>query len=297
MKSRRPQQKTKREKRKIRKKIVLIILAVLIIIGTGAYVMNHEYLKLEQIEIRGQKTLIADDVTEATQSYLDSKYFWIFSKSNIFIFNRAQLKKKLTETFPKIENIEVNVEGAEKVIVTIGERSAHSLWCIDKEYESVFDEECYFADSGGLLYARAPYFSGSIYMKMFIEPYEEGEYIGSQVKDEGEFNELFEFLNQLEENFPMKIAETGFDNFRDVRISLSRINNVVYPERRVTLLYNEKDDYETILRNVGIVLDLEEFQEEFNLYSSRLESIDVRFEDRIFYTFTPIDISIDSESE
>lgn len=294
MKSKRPQQKTRREKRRFRKKAIYIFISIFVIILTGIYVMNHDYLKLEGVEIKGQKTLIATDVEAEVETYLSGKYLWLLPRSNIFLFNKDALEQKLSESFPKISDINVSVDGAETVVVTVGERSAHSLWCVNQEYENIFDEECYFADEGGLLYAQAPYFSGNIYLKFFIQPFaDDVEYIGTYIKTDPEFRELFVFLEELEKQLPLKIERVYFDEFEDVRIQISRLNNVVYPEKEVFIYYNEQDKYETILRNIGITLDFKEFKDSFRQEPEKLESIDVRFDGRVFYTFTPID----SESE
>lgn len=294
MKSKRPQQKTRREKRRLRKKILYISLAIITIFLTGLYVMNHQYLKLQNIEIKGQKTLIAADVEKVANDYLQKKYLWLLPRSNIFLFNQKGLERMLSEDFPKIDDINVSVDGAEKVVISIGERSAHSLWCVNQEYENIFDEECYFADNEGLLYARAPYFSGDVYLKFFIQPFDKEEsYIGSKVKSSKEFDRLFLFLAELENQFSLKIERAYFDDFGDVRIQISRLNNIIYPEKEVFIYYNQQDTYEIILRNIGIILDFKEFKNTFKKQSDKLESIDVRFDGRIFYTFTPID----SESE
>lgn len=299
VKSKRPQQKTRREKRQFRKKTIMLSFSLIIIILTSVYVMNNRYLRLEQIEITGQKTLISSDVKQVAEDYLDKKYLWLFPRSNVFLFNRNALENKLRESFPKINNINVSLDAAETIIISIGERSAHSLWCVNRIYENPFDEECYFADESGLLYARAPYFSGNVYMKIFIEPFDENQnYIGSQVRDEQSFNELFTFLDTLSSEFPLRIGRVYFDEFDDVRVQISRLNNIIYPRREVFIRYNQNESYETVLRNIGITLDFKEFKQEFNEHSQDLQSIDVRFDRRIFYTFAPIEETvIDSDLE
>src|SRR5690606_30026068 len=103
--------------------------------------------------------------------YLDDSFLEVIPYDNLLVLDISTIEDNLKETFPKIENIDVDVDNGDTVMVHIGERSAHSLWCIDREYESLFEEECYFADSEGLLYARAPYFSGTVYMKIYIPEY------------------------------------------------------------------------------------------------------------------------------
>jgi len=289
MKSKRPQQKTRREKRRFRKKAIIMFSSLVVILGTFIYVMNHSFLKLDTVIIEGQKTLIETDVLVEVESYLSQKDLFVFPQSNIFFFRDHFLENKLQEKFPKINEINVSVKDAEEIIITIGERSAHSLWCINKEYESIFDQECYFADPGGVLYARAPYFSGTIYLKLFILPQEIDNYVGMNINNQIDFDGLFDFLYELESEYDLRIERVYFDEFDDVRIQLARLGTTLYQNKDVSILYNSLDDYETIFRNIGITLGFDEFNNAFRDRPQSLESIDVRFDGRIFYTFTPLE--------
>jgi hypothetical protein len=67
------------------------------------------------------------------------------------------------------------------------------------------------------------------------------------------------------------------------------VGNTLYQNQDVFILYNSLDDYETILRNIRITLGFDKFKDTLRDRPQSLESIDVRFDGRIFYTFTPIE--------
>lgn len=290
MKQKRPQQKTRREKKRFKKKFFIYLFSIFIIIWAFIYAMNHPYLRLGGLRINGQKTLIQSDIESSVRRNIDTKILGIIPRDNMFFFRNSFLESYLKKEFPKINNIEVSVDDAEDIIITICERSAHSLWCLNKEFEFEFNEECYFADETGLLYARAPYFSGNIYLKLFILPEEnKQDYIGTFIKDTEGFILLFNFLDQIEQNHSLRIDRVYFNEFNDVKITIARLEDTLYPDKKVYIHYNQSDSYEKILRDIGITLNFKEFREEFAKRSERLESIDVRFDGRIFYTFTPIE--------
>ena len=287
--TKRAQRKTKREKKRFKKKTILFIIALAAIVVSFFVIMNNDYLAIENVSITGQKTLIEEDINSVVDSYLAERFISLIRKDNILVLNTNQVKRRIEITFPKIEDISVRINDGDQLLITIGERSAHSLWCVDREYESVFDEECYFADKNGLLYAQAPYFSGNVYMKFFITPSkEEKNYVGSSVDVVNSFKDFFIFLETLEERYPIDIERVLFDNFGDVFIELSRVRTVTYSKTNPAILYNQSDDYEKVIRNIGIVFDFEEFEKDFTHRPSALESIDVRFDGRVFYSFTPI---------
>ena len=287
--NKRPLQKTRREKRRFKKRTILRTLSILAIVGSFFSIMNNDYLAIEDITIQGQKTIIETDITTVVRTYLSEYLFAVLPRDNILILNTNEVQRRIEAAFPRIEDIDVTIEDGDTLSITIGERSAHSLWCVHRDYESVFDEECYFSDSEGLLYARAPYFSGNVYMKFFMEPKEEAfVYVGSSVDVVDSFNDFFVFLKNIEEQYPITIERVFFEDFDDVALELSSVRSVTYEETKPQILYNQSDSYEKIMRNVGIVLNFETFEKDFTYRPSALESIDVRFDGRVFYTFTPI---------
>lgn len=280
----RPQKKTRREKKRFKKKTLVLVLLAFTIVGSFFYVMNNDYLAIEQVKISGQKTIIKNDVLNVVDDYLGGHHVFI-RRDNLLFLNTHAVKKQIQATFPKIEDIDISVEGGDTLIIVIGERSAHSLWCINREYESVFDEECYFADTTGLLFARAPYFSGHVYMKLFIEPREDEVYVGTTVDAVPSFVDFFHFLDTLETSYPMSIKHVVFQDFGDVVITLNRLYTQQYNNHIPVIIYNKKTDYPTIIRDIGVVLDFDSFKKEFSENASRLDSIDVRFRNKALYTF------------
>ncbi|MFT6361428.1 MAG: hypothetical protein ACJAV6_000266 [Candidatus Paceibacteria bacterium] len=293
MVNKRQAQKTRREKKRGKKKTIVSIIALFVVVANTYYIMNHEYLAIDRVIIEGQRTLIEDDVREAISEYLAERPLGLLRRDNVIFLNTNKVQRSIKKALPKIEDIDIRIEDGDTLMVTIGERSAHSLWCLNKDYESIFDEECYFADQDGLLYSRAPYFSGSVYMKFFTEPvYDEEEveinYIGTEVEVVDSFVDFFDFLELLESEYLLDVTRVFFDEFDDVSLEISRLHNKIYFDTKPMILYNQSDSYKKIGRNIGVVLSFEDFEKDFTYRPSALESIDVRFDGRVFYTFTPI---------
>lgn len=287
MKSKRPQKKTRREKKRLKKKAIIVVSSILIIIASFFYIMNHEYLAISEVHVLGQRTIIEQDIHDVVQEHLDKRIFSSIRGDNLIFLNTQSIYKELKAKFPKIQELDVQKKDGEVLVITVGERAVHSLWCVNREYESVFDEECYFSDSEGLLYARAPYFSGNIYVKLFFNPTESIDYLGTYVDQIESFDEFFSFIDSLEEVYPLSLGNVTFSEFGDVFIDIARFNNYIYHQDRPVLRYNQDHSYETIARDIGIVLEFNDFMKMFTQNPDLLESIDVRFENRVLYTFTP----------
>jgi hypothetical protein len=288
---------THSQKRRFKKKTVVVLSSLIIIIGTFFYIMNHPYLQVKEVQITGQRTLVETDIKKSLDNYFKEKYLWIIPKSNVILLNSDQIKKNLQIIYPKIQDIDVDIDKGDIVIITIGERRAHSLWCVDKTYESVFDEECYFADQTGLLYTQAPYFSGNVYLKNYYDENREKPLaVGVQVLED-DFESFFKFLEVLEIEQSLKIYRTIFAGYGDVRIELSRLENKLYKKPRPIIIFNQADDYIDILVAINVTLKFDTFLKDFRSKPEQLESIDVRFGDRVFYTFNPLDSRVDIKTE
>lgn len=279
--------KTRREKKKSRKKLILFIVSFIVILGSILYILNSDFLRVHNVRLQGQKTLIDQDIIDVVESYKQERYLGMIPKSNILVMSTGDITRRLQEAFPTIEKISVDIEGNDEVLITIGEREAHSLWCIDQEYEVFFEEECYFADKTGVLYARAPYFSGNVYLKLYI-PEPEGEIIGMTISEIISFEAFFDFVTVLEQEYGIRISGVYFKPAGDVELQLARLGNTVYSEPEPIIIFNQSDSFETIARNIGITLNYGTFKRDFGERPEALESIDVRFDGRIFYTFTPV---------
>ena len=302
MKTRPVQRNPKIERRRRIKRLVIVSIAGLAILASIIFISRAKVLSVEGVDLVGQKTLIEDDVRMVVDEYLDGHLLWVLPRRNVLVLSTGAIKHRLTDAFPRIEDIDVHIDGGDRIVVSLGERSAHSLWCVDQDYEHIFEEDCYFADTMGLLYARAPYFSGSVYLKVYFDPVlvadEEGEVsnlVGQRVTQVPDFDEFFTFLSDLESSYPVVVKSVHIDAFGDVYLVLSRVLNYPYQDVEPVIIYHQGDDYETILRNVGVVFDFPEFDDTFTSTPSWLESIDVRFDGRAFYTFVPPSSRITSD--
>ncbi len=269
------------------KKRIFGCASFLIICATFVYIMNHQYLQVSHIRIEGQRTLVEDDFRLSIERILDEKYFGIIPRSNILFVNPRSLQRRISEENPKIKNIDVDSEAQNTLVVSLGERRGHSLWCVDKEYLSPFDEECYFSDELGYLYARAPYFSGNVYLKIYQGIFPDTNLaLGTHVLP-GDFQGFFNFIDTLEKDRSMKVFRIRFVGYGDVEIELSRFNNQVYTDPRPVIRYNNKIPYEDIISNLELAITGKDFQKDFTQKPTEFESLDLRFGDRIFYTFKP----------
>lgn len=260
---------------------------VFVVAVTGfIYLMNQPYFFIEDVKVLGTKSIQSDAVVEEVENHLAGSWLGIIPRKNMFFYGGDTLKQRLYKVFPEIYTMDISTHVSE-IDITIDERDVHSLWCVDREYEHLFDEECYFADQDGYWYAKAPYFSDNVLTKIFLDPKVDSIMLGDRFFNGSEFERFFTFRQALEENYKIEIQKIIFRPQGDVEMKMVRIGNHVF-STPVTVWFNTEDTYERIYRNIGIVLEQDAFVDEFNEYPDNLESIDVRFDGRIFYKFRKV---------
>jgi hypothetical protein len=271
--------------RRKRTKRILGWFLFLLLLGGCIYAMNQPYFFFKEYRISGTETIAQEALTEDIDTYLHQTWMGIIPRKNIFFYGRTRLTSYLQESYPNIYRIDINTH-VNELELAIQERDTHSLWCIEKEYEVKFDEECYFADQTGLWFMRAPYFSDNVFTKILIEPKVKGIIQGERYLSPTEFKNFFTFIKKLNTDYAIGIEKIFFRGQGDVVLRIDQIDNVVFRSPRV-IYVNTKDSYERIHRNIGIVLNQEDFVNDFTERPQAFESIDVRFDGRIFYRFTP----------
>ena len=104
------------------------------------------------------------------------------------------------------------------------------------------------------------------------------------------FIQYFSFLKTIEDEHRIRVQGVHIDSFGDVRLEIARLSDVLFSEDTYalpTIIYNDAETYEVVLRNLDIVLGYQDFKQDFTNKPQKLESIDIRFSGRVFYTFRP----------
>ena len=270
-------------KKKRRIRFIIKCLLMTLLLGAFVYAMNQPYFFINSVQIQGQQSIDEEHLHQEVELYLSEYWLGIIPRKNIFFLGQATLRSHLITIYPKIYHLDIDIN-IDALTLNIEERKAHSLWCIDREYESVFNEECYFADQRGFWYARAPYFSDNVFLKVYLSPNIERISLGDRYMHGDAFANLFTFIESLEKEYNLGVQKIIFKEQQDISLYISHLENIVFKEKPIILL-NMNDSYDTSIRNIGVVLKQPGFARDFQEDAQQLKRIDIRFNDRIFYLF------------
>ncbi len=261
------------------RKVVIIVLGFLLILGSLVFISRIKQLNITSVETTGNKVIDSEAITEFINTEIKGKYLWLFPKTNILLYPKNKLQVNLGEKFKRLTDINLSMGKDKKLIVSVNEREPEYTWCGVVPPQNDNKEICYFLDKEGYIFDEAPYFSGEVYFKFYGTTGKEnpaGVYLAK-----GYFDKLITFKNTLT-NINLKPVILYIEDGEDLKIYLSRSGaNILGPEIRV-----KKDaDFQKMAENLKAALDTEPLLSKFKKEYSSLEYIDLRFGNKVYYKF------------
>lgn len=255
----------------------LFFLTFALIVSFVSYISHRPQIRISKVELSGGILVKEDDVSEKTKEFLSGSYFWLFPKNNSLLYPRGGLQNYLKETFKRIDTINTSLKDLNTLVVSIMERKPIAMWCgndISQKYQNTMEdglqEQCYFLDSDGMIFAEAPQFSGNAYFKYYglvatDTPIVDNYYISSST----EFRELTQFVENAKQLSlkPLYIEGNGDGQFI---MTLSDGGEIYFDMKEP--LSKTSQNLEALLKTDILAKNI-----------SRIDYIDLRYGNKLFY--------------
>ena len=270
-------------KEKKRKQLLLrvsVVLGILVIlIGGFAGLTQWKKLQIDMITVSGTTILSPQDIQNTTRQFISGNYFFIFAKNNALLYPRKGLQSFLVTQFPRINTITIGLQSYHTVNITLSERQPFALWCgsaptLDDQSASstpTLSSDCYFLDSTGFVFDRAPEFSGDAYFRYYgLVPYASA--IGSTYLSEpGEFAQISKFETQVKSLNITPLYIVAIDD-HDFELHLYGGGKIIFND---TDLAHTSDRLQLLLQKANLIP-----QKDGELL---VQYIDLRFGDKVYY--------------
>jgi len=263
----------KKRKRVILNKVVLSLSAIVAIVACLGYFSRLPNLNIKEIKVTGNKIVETKDIESLINEQLSQKYLWLIPKTNILIYPENKLETALSNKFKRLKDLRFSIENNKVLVLAVGERIPKYMWCGDELVEDD-QETCYFLDNEGYIFDQAPYFSGEVYFKFYGKP--EGEYFMPQ-----QFKELVSFIDLLS-GIGLKPAVLYLAPDQDINIFLSKGTGAL---SRPKILLKKNADLHNLAENLDTAVSTDPLMSELKTKYSKLEYIDLRFGNKIYYRF------------
>lgn len=281
----------RRQKRRVlRNKIILVVVLILVIFVSLGFAARAPGVNINTVNITGNKLIETESIDLATSEVLSGKYFWLYPKSNSFIYPKQQLKDVLTRKFKRIETIDIAVDGYQRLSISIVERGAKYTWCghdmpraaeTPDEFLNLIDSgKCYFLDEYGYIFDEAPYFSGSVYFKFYggVEDLEVP--LGSRV--EPIYFEDLAYFKELVTQIGLKPVAMVLKPDDEVDMYLSAKTE---PPHAPKVTFKLNSDYKKLAENLQAAVSTEPLRSDLESKYAGLSYIDLRFDNKVYYKF------------
>jgi hypothetical protein len=272
----------KRLKRNLGLVFLSFLTIALVIVGLS-FLSKIKGIQINQIEISGNNVINKNEIEGLVKSQLEGKYVYLFPRSNSLIYPRVKIYNNLIYSFPRIENLFVYIEKFKTLKIEIKERSGAYLYCGQSipEDKKEIGENCYFIDQDGYIFDKAPYFSGNIYFKYFMElPNNPPDPSGQEIMPKEKFNNLVSFINGIKElDFEPIYILIGPDNTN--YLYLKDGDKGLKPK----IVFKNEDNLNNVLDDFSLAMKKKEFADEITSKYNSLLYIDLRFKNKVLYKF------------
>ena len=259
--SKQPRLKARKRKRRLIVLVAFLLVVIAAVCGV-AYVSQVERLQVRDVSIAGARAVPQGDIRVAVENKLSEKWLSFFSKGNIFLYPQKDIKATLSAAFPRIGDVEVARTSmlAQTIAVTVRERDTFAAWCNG--------EVCFLTDDQGFIFAERKGEETSYIFRGGLLP--QAPPVG-QTLLRGRFVEMRGFLELLSRE-GLSPREVTVMNDTDFSIAL---------ESGLVALFSFEHADMNAVRHIALALESEALKGREN----ELASIDVRFDNKVYYTF------------
>lgn len=263
-KSKYTSKKFKERKKKIlvRKIIIFSILFILLISGT-VYLSKHPSMKIEEVVVDGEKFVTKDEIQKIIFEETQGDYWFLYSKSNSFIYPRGIIKERIFNDFPSVKKVNLDFVNNHKIKIEIKEYEPVARWCNDSE-----KPECFFLNEDGYVFVKEPLiYSGEfVTFRGFIE----GDYLRSVYISKDKFQSLEDFI-KLVRRLDIHVVEVRSEDAHVFYLTT---------KSGAKLVIDGEDGVEDTFDNLKTVIERDAINK---AQFQNIEYIDLRFGNRVFY--------------
>jgi len=274
--------------KRAKKALIVLFLTLFLLAGLVALSRLQKFA-ITNIKVSGESVLTKNEIKSVVENELLGHYFFLFPKNNFFIYPKNKIELVLLDKLKRIEEINISKDDIHTILIQIKERSSKYMLC-DVMKDEKDQEDCYFVDSRGYVFAVAPHFSGNVYFRFY-----DVSGVGTTTTSTGIIKEnnlmgknfvlLEEFSNflRLKEDFsnnglnPVSLSIVSKD---DAELQLEGIG-----EMNPKILFKRTANTDRIFTNFSAAIGTEPLLSLYKNNFAKLLYIDLRFNNKVYYKF------------
>ena len=141
------------------KRLGIVVATILLCTGI-VFLIRVPKFQVKEVVVEGAFVVDPVEVTDFVLGGLEGNYLFVLPKTSIFLSKPDSIALQVQERFPRFKFVEVKRDSMDSLKVIATEYPGVYLWCDG-------DDTCSFMDETGTVFADAPYFSGTAYLKVY----------------------------------------------------------------------------------------------------------------------------------
>lgn len=246
--------------------LIIGILAVFAVAG-GVVILRRPAWQIRVIVIEGLRVIPDGAMRAHIADALGGTYLRVIPRSSLALAQEHTIAEGLKKSFPPIQDVAVHKQFPDRLDIAVTERRLWSIFCND--LNTAASSSCVAMDETGYAYAASPAAYGVLILRVRSDG--AAVPVGSFAVSE----EIMDRLRRVTDRMPASAgsAPLGFELSREIGSEF----RAVMPEG-YRIIFRRDDDLENALRVLKKVLD-----EEIGEKRTRLDYIDLRFGNKVFY--------------
>jgi hypothetical protein len=261
--------KRRRRKRRlyIRKAIVYVILIGIIIFGIVSF-FRLSYFQISSVSVTGNNKLDGSMIVQEAQADSSGYYYFIIPKKFFLFYPKKEITTHLQEKYKDIDKVSVSTEGLNDAHIVITERVPFAVYC---------NSQCFFMDRNGYVFSTDDQTNDSnLVTFQDMRP----EYASSSIGIFPLKTSVFAGV----ESFTSELSGLGL-HFEKVVIGVNSDVTISNDEGDLYISLNQSLTDQLALLQTALTQSI------FKNADGSIKSfgyIDLRFNNKIFYTMTPL---------
>ena len=252
-------------------KLWFFAILIALFLAGAAYLLRHEKVTVARVYAEGNSAIATEDLRRIVREKIAGSYFYLIPKDNILFYPRKEIQAAIAEAFPRIETVEVGKRDLTAITVSVAEKRPFALWC-GEAYAPKDSGNCYFLDKSGGVFAKAPDFSGTVFMRYYGGSFS-AEPIGKNVLPAEEFKTFQFFLETLKrEGFAVSAVAFKEDGLTEG-----------YFDNGGKILFNRSQDLARVIENLKLLISSSNFAGKDASGKFLVDYIDLQSPNKIFY--------------
>lgn len=261
--------KTAKPARPFSRRSTLILLGAFGVLGLGVgiwYVAGLPALAIDQIEVSGTEAIPIEGIRQKVSEMVSGKLWFLIPRNNFFAVSGTRIARELGQRFPEISAVDVKKKFPHQLKV---HASGRQLWGVYCERPAPSTGGCAYLDAGGLAYEELSDFKGWLLPVIYgPSAVRLGEVAVSSERLQF-FGRSKEALAELAGNLLWLSSASSTPD--DARLGLAEGWQVWVTASRPV------EEWASVLKTL--------LEKEIRDERSRLEYIDLRFGNKVFYKF------------